>query len=184
MAVISMYKPGQPGSTTFVDQDAYRQQHYWRGWRSNDDPYSAATARTPGEILQVVSITTDIGTDFTAFTEVSSTLRVTLPALQQPVELELCAQITNIGAATSEWSIGFVPVTGFSVLLLKGGRRVTPPVVATAGIGQSLLIKATLLSPIAAGDWTIAAQRETSTATGIRLKGNGLFNGYFKATVG
>jgi hypothetical protein len=183
MATISMYKPGQPGSTTFVDQDAYRQNHYWQGWRSNDDPYTAATARTPGEVIQSNPITADLGSDFTAFGEITSTLRITLPALQQPVELELSCQIANIGAV-SEWSIGFVPVTGLNVLLLKGGRRVAPAVLGTAGLGQLLILKETLLAPIAAGDWTIATQRETSTATGLRLKGNGIFSGYFKATVG
>lgn len=183
MPTISMYKPGQPGSNTFTDQDAYRQQHYWNGWRSNDDPYTAATARTPGEVIQSNPITADLGSDFTAFGELVSSLRITLPALQQPVELELSCQIANIGAA-SEWSIGFVPVTGLNVLLMKGARRIAPPINGTAGLGQLLLMKETLLAPIAAGDWTIAVQRETLTATGLRLKGNGIFSGYFKATVG
>lgn len=180
MAMISMYHPSLVGSTTWVEQEAFRNFWIFRGWLSLDDPYSVGTRYPPGYELARAPLEADLGSDFTAFGELTTVARITVPALQQPIELELFSQGASIGA-TGDWSIGFVPVSSISVLNVRGARRESYPVNATAGLGIPVVRKHILAAPTVAQQWTIGVQRDSGTATGLRLKGNSLLNGFIRA---
>lgn len=179
---VQVYRPENPSLITYMEREAYRQ--YWAhiGWLSPDDPGGLGTRLTPGTELDSVMIESDISRAATAYGEFSNTLRITLPALSQPVVLTLRTQLTVTGAADGEWTVGFSPVSGVgSVLNIRGARRATPPVLATAGLGQPFDIEIRLPSPVTGGDWTITNQRDSGSGTGLNFKNNGLLNGYFAA---
>ena len=180
MPFISMYHPTIPNSTAWVEQEAYRSYWIFNGWLSNDDPYATGTRLTPGTEIDCAPYESDFGPDVTAFTALSTNLRINIPVLQQPVIVEFCGMMASIGAS-GDWTVGFAPVTGFNVLLLTGGRRLTIPVNGTAGLGMPVFVTARLPAGSTGGDWTVATQRDSGTATGIRAKGNALYEGYVRA---
>lgn len=184
MAMIQMFHPDLPGSTTYVEQDAFRTQWYPLGWRSNEDAYTAVEHLTPGVELDSTPLDADMTSVGAGPGElVGAAYRLSLPELGQPILLEAHFQLAAVGGSTNTGvSIGFCRVGDIGNIL--GWQAIRQyeaiPVNATAGRGIAADLYYRVPANIDAADWTIGALR-TSGDRSTQMKGDASRAGLFIA---
>lgn len=181
---IVMYHPSNPGATTWVEREAYRQTWFPKGWLSFDDPYNGGDPRMPpGTIIDSTEITADAAQATTTFAEITSLARVDVPQLGQPVIIQAdiaVASVTSVGS----WSLGFCRTSNITPLGGKGLRRIADIPLSTAdGEGLPITLRHRVQALTTADTWTLVSQRDAGTGT-LKLEHNALFNGLITVMAG
>lgn len=178
--LIACYFPAT-GQTANLPRGYFRREAYFNGWRSVVDPYGE-DSRMPGTELDFALLNFDAGTvnGNSAPIEFSSGLRITVPDLNQPIDLVFWGQLASVTSA-STFSIGFCRVSELASLLgFKGLRQYVSVPTAAAAIGTPVALRVRLDAAFTGADWTIAGIRDSGTGSG-QLRGNDLYSGGFGA---
>lgn len=177
---IVMYHPDIPNSTQWADREAYRTTWYAKGWRSNDDPYVTGRFVQPGTQLDYAELTSSFGSltanGFNVGAEFGTAARVTLPTLDQPIEL-LAWFILGSVTSASTFTVAFSKVADVTTTLtMKGARQF--PSVPTGGIpaGTNVQLRYVVPAGTTGTDWTISGARDSGSGSGSILA-NTIYSG-------